>query len=196
MYKNLINLNLEEAKKTLESFSNNQKNIDLIEKAAVLIANSFNSGNKVFSCGNGGSHCDAAHFAEELTGRFRKNRKGYPALVISDTAHFSSVSNDFGFEYVFSRYIEAIGNKGDVLFAISTSGNSKNIINAIQSAKMKRMKVILLTGNDGGKAKEFSNIEIKVPHLGYPDRVQEIHIKIIHIIIHIIEKEMDKNKIK
>lgn len=194
MYKNLINLELNEIKNTLENFCKNKNNIFLIEKSAILIANCFISGNKVLSCGNGGSHCDAIHFAEELTGRYRKNRKGYPALAISDIAHFSSISNDFGFEYVFSRYIESIGKNGDVLLAISTSGNSKNIINAINVAKIKNMKVIFLTGKDGGNAANCSDVEIRVLHSGYADRIQEIHIKIIHIIISIVEKIIENKK--
>lgn len=199
MYQNLINSEFNEFVFVLNNFIKNKVNIESIEKAAILLSNSFKSGNKVLSCGNGGSHCDAMHFAEELTGCYRKKRKGYPAIAISDVSHFSCVSNDFGFDYVFSRYIESIGISGDVLFAISTSGNSNNIINAIHSANIKGMKVILLTGKDGGKMANDVDLKIKVPHCGYSDRIQEVHSVIIHIIIRIIEKEMlnkNINKIK
>lgn len=169
-----------------------EKNIKLIQDAAMLIANSFKQGGKVISCGNGGSHCDAMHFAEELTGRYRENRPGYPAIAISDVSHLSCVSNDFGYEYVFSRYLEAVGQKGDVLFGLSTSGNSKNVLNAIKVAKEKGMKVIAMTGKDGGQMAGLADVEIRVPHFRYADRIQEIHIKVIHILMMLIEFEMEK----
>lgn len=142
----------------------------------------------MLSCGNGGSHCDAMHFAEELTGRYRENRPGYPAIAISDVSHISCVGNDFGFNDIFSRYVEAVGREGDVLLGISTSGNSANVIKAIAAAREKGMKVITLTGKDGGKMAGTADIEIRVPHFGYADRIQEIHIKVIHILIQLIEK--------
>ena len=138
MYLAEIKAELQEAADLLDKFMNDEKNIQLIQDAALLIANSFKQGGKVLSCGNGGSHCDAMHFAEELTGRYRENRPGYPAIAISDVSHLSCVSNDFGYDYVFSRYLEAVGNKGDVLFGLSTSGNSKNVLNAIKVAKENR----------------------------------------------------------
>lgn len=193
MYKNIILAEFEEAIKVLNIFTKQETNILLIQKAACLISNTFKNGGKVLSCGNGGSNCDAMHFAEELTGFYRTKRRGYPAISISDVSHISCVSNDFGYEYVFSRYIEAIGCKEDVLLCISTSGNSKNIIKAIEIARQKHIHVITLTGNNGGKISQMSDIEICVPHLGYSDRIQEIHIKILHIMILLIEKEM-KNK--
>lgn len=192
MYQNLIRGELSEAADTLSNFLNDEKNIVAIQQAAILLADSFKAGGKVLSCGNGGSHCDAMHFAEELTGRYRENRPGYPAIAISDVSHLSCVSNDFGYEFVFSRFIEAVGAKGDVLLGISTSGNSANIIKAISAAREKGMKVITLTGKDGGKMAGSADIEIRVPHFGYADRVQEIHIKVIHILIQLIEKEMVK----
>ena len=183
MYQDLIRGELTEAADTLSRFLQDDANIEAIQKAAVLLADSFKAGGKVLSCGNGGSHCDAMHFAEELTGRYRENRPGYPAIAISDVSHISCVSNDFGYEYVFSR---------DVLLGISTSGNSGNIIKAISAAREKGMKVITLTGKDGGKMAGSADIEIRVPHFGYADRIQEIHIKVIHILIQLIEKEMEK----
>ncbi|MFC3022382.1 D-sedoheptulose 7-phosphate isomerase [Vibrio zhugei] len=190
MYQDLIKQELSEAAEVLNAFLSDDTNIAQIQAAATLIADSFKQGGKVLSCGNGGSHCDAMHFAEELTGRYRENRPGYPGIAISDPSHLSCVSNDFGYDYVFSRYVEAVGMSGDVLFGLSTSGNSGNILNAIAAAKAKGMKTIALTGKDGGKMAGEADIEIRVPHFGYADRIQEIHIKIIHIIIQLIEKEM------
>ena len=132
--------------------------------------------------------CDAMHFAEELTGKFREERKSLPAISISDPSHITCVGNDYGFQFVFSKYLEGIGKSGDVLLAISTSGNSENIINAAKYAKANNIKVISLTGKDGGKLSGLSDVEIRVPHFGYSDRIQEIHIKVIHILILLIEK--------
>ncbi|KUI98429.1 D-sedoheptulose 7-phosphate isomerase [Vibrio sp. MEBiC08052] len=190
MYHDLIKNELNEAADVLNKFLSDEHNIAQIEAAAKLIADSFKLGGKVLSCGNGGSHCDAMHFAEELTGRYRDNRPGYPGIAISDPSHLSCVSNDFGYEFVFSRYVEAVGAKGDVLFGLSTSGNSGNILKAIEAAQAKGMKTIALTGKDGGKMAGVADVEIRVPHFGYADRIQEIHIKIIHILIMLIEKEM------
>ena len=192
MYQDLIKKELTEAADVLNAFLSNEQNIAQIEAAAKMLADSFKQGGKVLSCGNGGSHCDAMHFAEELTGRYRENRPGYPGIAISDPSHLSCVSNDFGYDHVFSRYVEAVGSAGDVLFGISTSGNSGNILKAIEAAKAKGMKTIALTGKDGGKMAGLADIEIRVPHFGYADRIQEVHIKIIHIVIQLIEKEMEK----
>ncbi|EJG0100639.1 D-sedoheptulose 7-phosphate isomerase [Vibrio parahaemolyticus] len=191
MYQDLIRSELNEAAEVLNKFLSNDHNIAQIEAAAKMIADSFKQDGKVLSCGNGGSHCDAMHFAEELTGRYRDNRPGYAGIAISDPSHLSCVSNDFGYDFVFSRYVEAVGRKGDVLFGLSTSGNSGNILKAIEAAKAKGMKTIALTGKDGGKMAGLADVEIRVPHFGYADRIQEVHIKIIHIIIQLIEKEME-----
>lgn len=190
MYHDLIKNELTEAANVLNTFLSDDANIQQIEAAAKLIADSFKHGGKVLSCGNGGSHCDSMHFAEELTGRYRENRPGYPGIAISDPSHLSCVSNDFGYDFVFSRYVEAVGKSGDVLLGISTSGNSGNVMKAIDAAKAKGMKTIALSGKDGGKMAGMTDVEIRVPHFGYADRVQEVHIKIIHILIMLIEKEM------
>ncbi|WMQ73987.1 MAG: Phosphoheptose isomerase [Sodalis sp.] len=190
MHQDLICKELNEALQTLQNFLSDERHIQSIEDAAKLIADTFKAGGKVFSCGNGGSHCDAMHFAEELTGRYRENRPGYPAVAISDPSYLSCVSNDFGYEQVFSRYVETMGNRGDVLVGISTSGNSVNIIRAIDSARAKWMRVVVMTGKEGGKIAGSADVEIRVPHFGYADRIQEIHIKVIHILILLIEKEM------
>ena len=181
---------LQEAQKVLNNFMASPQNIKNIELAADLMANSLKSGNKIISCGNGGSHCDAMHFAEELSGRYRENRKSLAAIAISDVSHISCTGNDYGFDYIFSRFIEGLGNPGDVLLGISTSGNSKNIINATFAAREKGMKVIIFSGKDGGKLAGMADIEIRVPHFGYADRIQEIHIKVIHILIMLIEKKV------
>ena len=190
MYINTISDELNQAIDVLTNFVANDDNLKKIQQAAILIADSFKQGGKVLSCGNGGSHCDAMHFAEELTGRFRDNRPSYPAIAISDVSHISCVGNDYGFDYIFSRYVEGVGQKGDVLLGISTSGNSANVLKAIEAAKQKGMKIITLTGKDGGKMNGLADVDIRVPHFGYADRVQEIHIKVIHILILLIEKEM------
>lgn len=190
MYKTVIKQELEQAADVLNQFLQDDHNLQLIQEAAMLIAQSLKQKGKVLSCGNGGSHCDAMHFAEELTGRYRDDRPAYAAIAISDASHISCVGNDYGFDAIFSRYVEAVGQSGDVLLGISTSGNSANVIKAINAAKQKGMKVIALTGKEGGKMKGLADVEIRVPHFGYADRIQEIHIKIIHILILLIEKEL------
>lgn len=159
-------------------------------KAGDLLVEAFKAGNKVISCGNGGSHCDAMHFAEELSGRYRENRPALPALAISDPSHITCVGNDYGFDRIFARGIEALGQPGDVLLGISTSGNSANILAAIEVAKARHMQVIVLTGKDGGKMQGLADAQIVVPHFGYADRIQEIHIKIIHALIDHVERGM------
>ena len=134
--------------------------------------------------------CDAMHFAEELTGRYRDDRRAIPAVSISDPSHITCVGNDYGFDAIFSRYIEGVGNQNDVLLAISTSGNSKNILNAINAAKAKNIKVIGLTGKTGGVMASVCDVEIRAPHSDYADRAQEIHIKVIHSLIDFLEKKL------
>jgi len=190
MTTSLIKKELMEAEKVLQEFMADQQNIEQIEKAAILLAESLKQQGKILSCGNGGSHCDAMHFAEELTGRYREHRPSYAAIAISDPSHLSCVGNDYGFEMVFSRYLEGVGRKGDVLFCLSTSGNSANILKAIETAKLKGISIVALTGKDGGKMAGLADIEIRVPHFGFADRIQEVHIKIIHILIYLIEKIM------
>lgn len=184
---NRIQKHFLEAGQALEAFLSDQNNFHAIEKAGDLMVTALKAGNKVISCGNGGSMCDAMHFAEELSGRYRNDRPGLAALSISDPSHLTCVGNDMGFDKVFSRYVDAIGREGDVLLAISTSGNSSNVIEAILSAKSKGMKVIGLTGKSGGKMASLCDVEIRAPHSEYADRAQEIHIKVIHSLIDHIE---------
>jgi len=177
-----------EALKVLQAFNSDTENLSRIEEAGKLLVQSFKKGGKVISCGNGGSMCDAMHFAEELTGRYRDDRRPFPAMSISDPSHISCVGNDYGYDFIFSRFIEAHGNNGDVLLAISTSGNSKNILLAIEEAKRRGMKIIGLTGKDEGKMKNECDIEIRAPKSQYADRAQEIHIKVIHSLIDYVER--------
>ena len=179
-----------ESRQVLENFMRNRGNFEKLEEAGLLMANSVKNGGKIISCGNGGSMCDAMHFAEELTGRYRNDRPSIPAISISDPSHISCVANDYGYDFVFSRYLEGVGNHGDVLLAISTSGNSANILKAAETAKLKGIWVVGLTGKSGGKLAQLCDIEIRVEHNGYADRVQEIHIKIIHSLINFIEQQL------
>jgi D-sedoheptulose 7-phosphate isomerase len=176
-----------EAKATLERFLSDDHNLEHIEQAGNLMTQSLKGGHKILSCGNGGSMCDAMHFAEELSGLFRDRRGALAAMSISDPSHITCAGNDFGFEHVFSRFIEAVGQSDDILLAISTSGNSANVVNAAVAARAKGMKVVALTGKEGGKLAELCDVEIRAPQTKYSDRTQEIHIKVIHSLIHYIE---------
>jgi len=181
-----------EAKEVLDRFISDPQNFLNIEKAGEILVNAIKSGGKVISCGNGGSMSDAMHFAEELSGRYRNDRPAYAAIAISDPGHLSCVANDYGYAFVFSRMIEAIGFEGDVLFAISTSGNSENILKAIEAARKKGMKVIGLTGKNGGKMAGLCDVEIRAPHSEHADRAQEIHIKVIHALIDYVEVSLSE----
>lgn len=185
-----ISNHFQEALKVLEQFANDQRQMLAIEAAGNLMVESLKQEGKILSCGNGGSLCDAMHFAEELTGRYRDDRPAIGAIAIADASHMACVGNDYGYEYVFSRYIEGVGRRGDVLLAISTSGNSANVIRAIESAKAKGMKVVGLTGKDGGKMAALCDVEIRAPYSAYADRAQEIHIKVIHSLIDFIEQNL------
>ena len=181
----------QEAMQTLQRFMEDAEQINNIDRAAQAMLQAIKADGKILSCGNGGSHCDAMHFAEELTGRYRGNRPGIAAIAISDVSHISCVGNDYGYDQIFSRYVEAVGRKGDVLLAISSSGNSANVIKAIEAAKAKGITVVGLTGKDGGKMAGLVDIEIRAPHSEYADRAQEIHIKVIHSLIDSIEVGLD-----
>jgi D-sedoheptulose 7-phosphate isomerase len=185
-----VQANLSEAALVLQNFAASAENIARVAEAAELMSDSIAAGGKVISCGNGGSMCDAMHFAEELSGRFRNNRRALPAIASSDPSHLSCVGNDYGFDRVFSRFVEALGNRGDVLLAISTSGNSPSIINAAEAALAQGLQVVALTGRSGGKLAPMATVSICVAHDGYADRVQEVHIKIIHTLIQLIEKNL------
>ncbi len=186
----LIKSELLLAREVLDRFLSDEAVLQKISDAATIMADSIKAGCKIISCGNGGSMSDASHFAEELTGRYRGDRKPIPAIAISDAPHISCTANDYGYNAIFSRFVEALGNGDDVLLAISTSGNSQNVLNAVEVAKSKGMKVIALTGKTGGRLADLADVEIRVPHSGEADRIQEIHIKVIHIFIYLIEKQL------
>lgn len=176
-----------EAKAMLESFLANDKSLHSVELAGKMMVECIKNSGKLISCGNGGSMCDAMHFAEELSGFFRDKRRAIPAIAISDPSHITCTANDMGFEHIFSRFVEAVGKPGDVLLAISTSGNSANVVRAASSARQKNIKVVGLTGRDGGKLADLCDVEIRAPDSKYTDRTQEIHIKVIHALIHYVE---------
>jgi len=178
----LIKSSFAETQQVLTRFLAEDKNLGKVQKIAETIKN----GKKVISCGNGGSMCDAMHFAEELTGRFRNDRIALPAIAISDSSHITCTGNDYGFDHIFSRYIEGVGQDGDLLLGISTSGNSPNIIKAVETASKKNMFTVALLGKDGGKIRDMVDLPIVVP-AQTSDRIQEIHIKIIHIAIEATE---------
>ena len=190
MYQDLIRNELNEAAETLANFLKDDANIHAIQRAAVLLADSFKAGGKVLSCGNGGSLCDSMHFAEEMTGRFRSDRPGYAAIAIADASHMSCVGNDYGYRAVFSRYVEAVGRPGDVLLAITTSGTSANVIDAVEAAHKNGMKVVGLTGKFDSPLAQKADVAIVTPAGRWADRVQELHIKCIHILIELVERQL------
>jgi D-sedoheptulose 7-phosphate isomerase len=186
--KELILENLNEAREVLNEFIAQPGNIEAIEQAANMMIESIQAGGKVIACGNGGSMTDAMHFAEELSGVFREKRPSLPAISISDPSHITCTANDYGFEEIFSRYVEAVGQQQDVLLSISTSGNSMNIIKAAEAAAGKGMKVIGLTGKTGGLLAGMADCEIRVKGRKYSDRIQEVHIKVLHILVLLVER--------
>ena len=189
-YEDVVKSALMEAQNGLNALVANADAVEKISAAGEIIADSLKNGGRVFSCGNGGSMCDAMHFAEELSGRFRNDRPALAAVSISDPSHLSCVSNDYGYEHVFSRYIEAHGRAGDVLLAISTSGKSPNVLKASEAARKKGMKVIAMTGKQDCPLASACDVLLAAPAGKYADRVQELHIKIIHIMIEIVERKL------
>lgn len=189
MSQQYIQNSLAQAQQTITEFIENEKNIKAISHAIAAFVTSLKAGGRILSCGNGGSMCDSMHFAEELTGRYRKDRPPISAMAMGDAGHLTCVANDFGYEYVFSRYVESWGRQGDSLLAISTSGNSQNVINAVKVAQEKRMTTVGLLGKSGGQLKDLVDIPIIV-NSQITDRIQEIHIKVIHTVIEGIEREL------
>ena len=183
-----IRKDFEDAVAMLDSFLADDQNLESIERAGVMMTETIRKGGKIISCGNGGSMCDAMHFAEELTGRYRKNRPAYPAVSISDPSHLTCVANDFGYDFVFSRYIEGHGKTGDALVAISTSGTSPNVLKAAETAASKGVRVVGLTGKTGSGLQDLSDVCICTPGGQFADRVQELHIKVLHILIEMMER--------
>ena len=190
MVKEIIENSLSEALDELERFLADPATVLSIGRCVDILTESLASGGKVMSCGNGGSLCDATHFAEELTGRFRNSRRPLPAMSVNDPAYFTCVGNDFSFEVIFQRWVEAFGKPGDVLLAISTSGTSGNVLKAVEAARKIGMKIIALTSVKGKPLAEASDVAVQAPDAPHSDRIQEIHIKVIHIMIEALEKKM------
>lgn len=188
---NTVENALTEARWALEELLNNRQALTAIDQAGQLMAHTIKAGGKIMSCGNGGSLCDAMHFAEEMTGRYRKNRPAYAAVAIADASHIACVGNDYGYEYVFSRYVEAHGRPDDVLLAISTSGTSKNVLKAIEAARSRGVKVVAMTGKAESPVAQLADVAIVTPAGKWADRVQELHIKAIHIMIELVERELN-----
>lgn len=185
-----IKSNLLEARSALDRLIGDDVQLSNIQAGAALLIDALGRGHRIITCGNGGSMCDAMHLAEELSGRFRDNRPGMAAVAISDPSYISCVANDYGYEQVFARFVEANGSPGDVLFAISTSGNSESVLRAAQAARAKNMKVIGLTGRSGSQLEQYVDVSICTSAGRYADRVQELHIKVIHILIELIERAL------
>ena len=172
---------------TVKAFVENEENIEKTEKISQELALAYKNGKKSLIAGNGGSNCDAMHFAEEFTGRFRRDRKALPSISISDSSHITCVGNDYGFDFIFAKGVEAFGQEGDFFFGISTSGNSKNVIEAVKMAKEKNLKTVVLLGKDGGKLKGKCDYEFTIPGKT-SDMIQEVHMIILHSIIEGVER--------
>ena len=180
----------EEGAKLADTVLRDDAFLAAMERGAKLLVDALGSGYKILSCGNGGSMCDAMHFAEELSGRYRDDRKPFAALSLSDPSAMTCIGNDYGFEHVFARQTQALGQAGDLLLAITTSGNSANVLAAATQAKALGMGVLALTGNDGGALAGVADVEVRVPWSGYADRIQEVHIRCIHAWIHAVEQQL------
>ena len=179
---------LREAQAALADLLANRTALDAIGRAASVLINCLENGGRVFSCGNGGSMCDAMHFAEELTGRFRKDRQAFAATAISDPSHISCVGNDYGYDEIFSRYLEAHARKGDVLVALSTSGSSRNVVRAVEACNARGGTSISLVGKPSSALEAISSVCIVTPGGSFADRVQELNIKVLHILIELVER--------
>jgi D-sedoheptulose 7-phosphate isomerase len=178
-----------EAQETLKGFLADSSQLERCAQFSKVLTETFKSGGKLFTCGNGGSHCDAMHFAEEFTGRYRKDRAPLGALALGDSSHVTCVANDYGFNEIFSRQLIGLARKGDMLVGLSTSGNSENVIRAFQAAKEIGVKTVALLGRDGGKLKAMADLAIVIP-AQTSDRIQEMHIKIIHTVIETVERAL------
>ncbi|HTF89872.1 MAG TPA: SIS domain-containing protein [Planctomycetota bacterium] len=185
-----IRSSFEEAAQTLRSFLDAPDGIPGVQRFADAAAQTLEKGGLLMSCGNGGSMCDAMHFAEEWTGRFRGNRKALAAVAFADPSQLTCIANDFGFDEVFARQVEALGKSGDLLVAISTSGNSPNILRACEVARARGVRTVGLLGKGGGKLKSMVDIPIVVPVAQTSDRIQEVHIKVLHIVIEAVERRL------
>ncbi|NBV49807.1 SIS domain-containing protein [bacterium] len=184
-----IQVALEEARRLLEGFLSTPEQLERSDQFAAELVALYQRGGTLFVCGNGGSHCDAMHFAEEFTGRFRRDRRPLGALALGDPSHVTCVSNDMGFEHVFARQLEGLGRAGDLWVGLTTSGNSRNIGLALEVARTKGLRTIILSGKDGGALKGKADLEIIIPG-NTSDRIQEMHMKIIHSVIEQVERSL------
>jgi D-sedoheptulose 7-phosphate isomerase len=180
----------EEASRTLRAFLDSPEGLPAVHRFAEAAAETLENGGLLMACGNGGSMCDAMHFAEEWTGRFRNDRRPLPAIAFSDPAHLTCIANDFGYDEVFAREVDAYGKDGDLLVAISTSGTSPNVLRAAAVAREKGVTTVGLLGKGGGKLKDRVDIPIVVPLATTSDRIQEVHIKVLHIVIEAVERQL------
>ena len=187
--KNSIQASLDSSRDVLAAFVADTANVEAMDRMGAALADCFRSGNKVLACGNGGSACDALHFCEELTGRFKGDRKALPAIPLLEGANITCIANDYGFESIFSRGVEAYGKPGDILLAISTSGNSVNVIKAVEAARKIGMTVHLMLGKDGGKLLGKGDGEVRVKSSD-TERIQEVHMTVLHILIESIERRL------
>jgi D-sedoheptulose 7-phosphate isomerase len=185
-----IRRSFDEAAATLQAFLKSEGGLDGVQRFARAAAHTLEQGRKLLSCGNGGSMCDAMHFAEEWTGRFRGDRAALPAIAFSDPSQLTCIANDFGYDQVFARYVEALGEEGDVLVAISTSGDSPNVLRAVETARERGLTTVGLLGKGGGELRTRVDIPIVVPLATSSDRIQEVHIKILHIVIEAVERQL------
>lgn len=188
-YPSLMLESLNNARLLLESFATDPVNSEAIDAIATMLAHRFRDGSKVLICGNGGSLADAVHFAEELTGRFRADRPPLPAIAIAEPGHITCTANDYGFDRVFSRAVEALGKPGDVLIVLSTSGNSANIINAAAEGRAMGLHTVALLGKGGGKLHGVCELQILAPG-ETSDRIQEIHMLVLHILVELVEVKL------
>ncbi len=189
-FSSTIRTSFDEAQATLASFLADPVHLEGVTRFAEEAAKTLQNGGKLLSCGNGGSMCDAMHFAEEWTGRFRGNRNALPAVAFSDPSQLTCMANDFGYDQVFARYVEALGQEGDLLVALSTSGNSPNVLLAVEAAKQRGLRTVGLLGKGGGKLLDQVDVGIVVPLATTSDRIQEIHIKVLHIVIEAVERQL------
>lgn len=180
----------DESLATLQAFIDSAEGLPSVQRFARAASDVLRRGGQLFACGNGGSMCDAMHFAEEWTGRFRKDRRALPAVAFSDPSQLSCIANDFGYDQVFARQLEALGRPGDLLVAISTSGNSPNVLRAVDVAKRLGITTVGLLGKGGGELASAVDIAVLVPLAMTSDRIQEVHIKVLHIAIEAVEREL------
>ncbi|MCB9846587.1 MAG: SIS domain-containing protein [Phycisphaeraceae bacterium] len=180
---------LQDARRCLDAAIARQADIDQLSDLATRIAECMRAGGRVLIAGNGGSACDAMHFAEELTGRFRNDRPPLPAMALTDPGHITCTANDYGFDQVFSRLVEAHGRAGDVLILLSTSGNSPNLIRALAAGRARDMHIAVFLGRDGGALRGHADVEWIVPG-ETSDRIQELHMLLLHALVEAIEAEL------